>query len=112
MQPGGKRRPSESDIAALDRELQEEVRCSIVVGSPEFLGTFTAPAANENGVLVEAALYRVKRQGKSMQLRRLKSLSGSIHQLTARLNSRRSRKRKSYRSQFDIQRRRGDCTFR
>jgi len=60
MQPGGKLRDSESHIAALERELAEELSCSVRPGSPVFIGTFTAQAANEPGRLVEAALYRVE----------------------------------------------------
>lgn len=63
MQPGGKLRYSESHLAALERELGEELGCSIRSGSDVFLGMFTAPAANENGYLVEAALYRVELDG-------------------------------------------------
>jgi uncharacterized protein (TIGR00730 family) len=63
MQPGGKLRHSESHLSALDREIGEELRCSVLPGSPIFLGTFTAPAANEIGCLVEAALYRVQLVG-------------------------------------------------
>ena len=63
MQPGGKLRHSESHLAALERELSEELRCSLRPGSPAFLGTFTAPAANESVCLVEAALYRVELDG-------------------------------------------------
>jgi 8-oxo-dGTP diphosphatase len=63
MQPGGKLEYSESHLAALDRELVEELRCSVRPGSPVFLGTFTASAANESGCLVEAALYRVELKG-------------------------------------------------
>jgi uncharacterized protein (TIGR00730 family) len=63
MQPGGKPHDSESHLDALERELREELSCSIQPGSPAFLGTFTAPAANETGCLVEAALYRVKLVG-------------------------------------------------
>lgn len=63
MQPGGKLRDSESHLDALERELREELSCSVQPGSPTFLGTFTAPAANEKGCLVEAALYRVKLVG-------------------------------------------------
>jgi 8-oxo-dGTP pyrophosphatase MutT (NUDIX family) len=63
MQPGGKLRDSESHLAALERELGEELRCGIRPNSPAFLGMFTAPAANESGCLVEAALYRVELAG-------------------------------------------------
>jgi 8-oxo-dGTP pyrophosphatase MutT (NUDIX family) len=63
MQPGGKLRDSESHLAALERELGEELKCSVRPGSPVFLGTLSAPAANETGFLVEAALYRVELVG-------------------------------------------------
>ena len=63
MQPGAKLRHSESHLAALERELGEELKCSLRPGSPTFLGTFTAPAVNESGCLVEAALYRVELEG-------------------------------------------------
>lgn len=59
MQPGGKVLDSESHVAALERELGEELSCSVRPGSPVYLGTFVAPAANEQGCLVEAAVYRV-----------------------------------------------------
>ncbi len=63
MQPGGKLRDSESHLDALERELGEELSCSVRPESAAFLGTFSAPAANESGYLVEAALYRVKLVG-------------------------------------------------
>jgi 8-oxo-dGTP diphosphatase len=63
MQPGGKLHGAESDLVALDREIGEELMCSIVPGSAVFLGTFTAPAANESGCVVEAALYHVRMSG-------------------------------------------------
>jgi 8-oxo-dGTP diphosphatase len=63
MQPGGKLHDSESHLAALERELAEELSCSIRPGSPVFLGTFTAPAANESGCDVTATLYRVELEG-------------------------------------------------
>jgi uncharacterized protein (TIGR00730 family) len=63
MQPGGKLQDPESHLDALQRELREELGCSIQPGSSCFLGTFTAPAANEVGCLVEAALYRVTLAG-------------------------------------------------
>lgn len=39
MQPGGKLRHSESDLAALERELGEELKCSVRPGSTLFPGT-------------------------------------------------------------------------
>jgi 8-oxo-dGTP diphosphatase len=63
MQPGGKLEDSESHLDALERELREELCCSVQHGSSAFLGTFSAPAANEPGALVEAALYRVTLEG-------------------------------------------------
>jgi uncharacterized protein (TIGR00730 family) len=63
MQPGGKLRDSEPHLAALEREMGEELRCSVRPGSSVFLGTFSAPAANESGCVVEAALYRVELVG-------------------------------------------------
>jgi 8-oxo-dGTP diphosphatase len=62
-QPGGKLRDFESHLAALERELREELGCTVRPGSPAFLGTFRAPAANETGCMVTAALYRVEVDG-------------------------------------------------
>ncbi|MGB8029129.1 MAG: TIGR00730 family Rossman fold protein [Terracidiphilus sp.] len=63
MQPGGKLQPEESHLAALERELNEELSCSVGPDSPIFLGTFTSPAANEADCQVEAALYRLELVG-------------------------------------------------
>jgi 8-oxo-dGTP diphosphatase len=63
MQPGGKLKDSESHLPALERELREELSCSISSAGVVFRGTFTAPAANEKGCLVEAALYQVELDG-------------------------------------------------
>lgn len=41
MQPGGKLQDCESHLAALERELNEELNCSIEPASAVFLGTFT-----------------------------------------------------------------------
>jgi 8-oxo-dGTP diphosphatase len=57
MQPGGKRDPGEDDIAALSREIAEELGCRVVRDSIRPLGAFDAPAANEPGWRVQAHLY-------------------------------------------------------
>jgi 8-oxo-dGTP diphosphatase len=59
MQPGGKRDPGEDDIAALSREIAEELGCRVVPASIRPLGEFGAIAANEPGFRVEASLYGV-----------------------------------------------------
>lgn len=57
MQPGGKRDPGEDDIAALVREITEELGCRVVRDSVQPLGAFDAIAANEPGWRVHANLY-------------------------------------------------------
>jgi 8-oxo-dGTP diphosphatase len=59
MQPGGKREAREDDIAALCREIWEELGCALVHASIRSLGEFDAIAANEPGFRVKANLYRV-----------------------------------------------------
>jgi 8-oxo-dGTP diphosphatase len=59
MQPGGKRDPGEDDIAALSREIAEELGCSLVAASIRPLGAFDAIAANEPGFRVQASVYGV-----------------------------------------------------
>jgi len=59
MQPGGKRDPGEDDIAALSREIAEELGCRVVRSSIRPLGEFDAIAANEPGFRVQACLYGI-----------------------------------------------------
>jgi len=63
MQPGGKISPNEDALAALAREVQEELVCSIRAATARFLGRFTAAAANEAGETVIADLYSVEVHG-------------------------------------------------
>lgn len=63
MQPGGKINPNEDALAALAREVQEELGCSVRLPTARFLGRFTAAAANEVGETVVADLYEVEVDG-------------------------------------------------
>jgi 8-oxo-dGTP diphosphatase len=58
MQPGGKLESGESMLETLARELKEELGC--VLQKANFLGNFTAPAANEKSRAVEAALFNAE----------------------------------------------------
>jgi len=63
MQPGGKRDAGESDVAALTRELVEELGCCVRQDSARALGVFDCAAANEPGFRVQAAVYAVDVEG-------------------------------------------------
>jgi len=69
MQPGGKHDPGEDDIAALSREIAEELGCRVVRDSIRPLGAFDAPAANEPGWRVQASLYGIEVIGDIMPSR-------------------------------------------
>ncbi|OHB30150.1 MAG: NUDIX hydrolase [Phenylobacterium sp. RIFCSPHIGHO2_01_FULL_69_31] len=58
MLPGGKREPGEDDLAALARELREELGVRLVAAG--VLGRFEAPAANEPGATVRSSAYCVE----------------------------------------------------
>jgi 8-oxo-dGTP diphosphatase len=59
MQPGGKIEPYEEPVAALVRELREELSLIVDPSQPVHLGSFTAPAANEPGICVIAELFGI-----------------------------------------------------
>lgn len=57
MQPGGKIEPDEAPLAALQREVHEELGIAIEPGAAHYLGLFSAPAAHEAGATVVAEAY-------------------------------------------------------
>lgn len=59
MQPGGKIDAGEQPAQALARELHEELNLHIDPSTAVYLGTFSAPAANEPGFTVQAQLFQV-----------------------------------------------------
>jgi 8-oxo-dGTP diphosphatase len=63
MQPGGKRDAGESDVAALSREIVEELGCRVRDNSARPLGEFDCQAANEPGFQVRASVYAVDVEG-------------------------------------------------
>jgi 8-oxo-dGTP diphosphatase len=64
QQPGGKRDPDDLDeLATLARELREELGCELLRDSARLLCHCRAPAANEPGHVVEAAVYAVAVRG-------------------------------------------------
>ena len=63
MQPGGKRDSGESDLAALSREIVEELGCCVDQHTARALGVFDCASANEPGFALRAAVYAVAVEG-------------------------------------------------
>lgn len=61
MLPGGKREPGEDDLAALARELAEELSVRLVSATP--IGQYEAAAANEPDAIVRSCAYIVEVEG-------------------------------------------------
>jgi 8-oxo-dGTP diphosphatase len=61
MLPGGKPEAGEDDLAALARELREELGVALVAARP--IGIFEAPAANELRATVRSHAYDVEIAG-------------------------------------------------
>lgn len=57
MLPGGKPEVGESAVAAIVREAREELGLELVASELAFLGTFSAPAANEAGFEVTGHVF-------------------------------------------------------
>ncbi|MEX6502617.1 NUDIX hydrolase [Pseudomonas zhanjiangensis] len=58
MLPGGKAEPGEDALAALTRELAEELNLSLAAEALRPLGRFRAAAANEPDTWIEASVFR------------------------------------------------------
>jgi ADP-ribose pyrophosphatase YjhB (NUDIX family) len=62
--PGGKREAGESDLQALQREVQEELAVELVPATVEYYGTFEAQAHGKPaGTIVRMTCYTAQYQG-------------------------------------------------
>ncbi|MEM6409985.1 MAG: NUDIX domain-containing protein [Pseudomonadota bacterium] len=60
MQAGGKIEIGETPFSALQRELKEEIGLLIDEDQANYLGCFSAPAANEAECFVEAEVFHIR----------------------------------------------------
>jgi len=72
MLPGGKREPGEDDLAALARELREELGVQLISAAP--IGVFEAAAANEANARVRSHPYRVVVAGRTVAAAEIEEL--------------------------------------
>lgn len=61
MQSGGKLEEGENAVGSAGARLDEELGCALL--KAEFLGIFSAPAANEPRLVVEAVLFHAEIAG-------------------------------------------------
>ncbi|PWJ26766.1 8-oxo-dGTP pyrophosphatase MutT (NUDIX family) [Branchiibius hedensis] len=59
MQPGGKPEPGETAVAALRRELQEELQIDVPEAALDPVGDFTTDTANEPGHVLHSQVFRL-----------------------------------------------------
>lgn len=90
MQPGGKREVGEDDLAALDRELAEEIGCNMIAGSAVAMGDFVAPAANKADRDLPRPYMRWPLPGPRNRTPRERKYFGSIPAICQTSTSRRS----------------------
>lgn len=57
MQAGGKMEAGENPLSALSRQLKEELGMVLNTAKARYVGCHTAPAANEEGYMVEAEMF-------------------------------------------------------
>jgi 8-oxo-dGTP diphosphatase len=72
IQPGGKMEPGETTEGGLRRELREELNCAAV--KVEFISQLSAPAVNEAGHIVEAAIFQVTIEGQLSPAREIEEI--------------------------------------
>ncbi|RZF60789.1 NUDIX domain-containing protein [Sphingomonas populi] len=60
MQAGGKIEAGETALAALQRELAEDIGLEVCAQDVRHLGCFSASAANEHNMIVEAELFHIR----------------------------------------------------